>query len=154
MTALKVINQAGPVLKLIDADGPVLKLVCTNGATVKISEVGLRGPAGGDENSKSMSFSFGDATPAPIHTLPAGKAVIRCVLDIENAFNGAAPAISIGTMASPEAIMPVIANLPAEAGQYETNPAVKFLVPTALTLFIDPGAGASSGSGSVYLELF
>lgn len=113
--------------------------------------VGIIGPA---SNADLLhNFSFGDATPYKIGTVNAGKLIVAANVGIDQAFNGVGAAISIGTLADPESVMPATSILPSEIGTYERTVSAVAAISEDLYLFIAPGASASTGSGHVYIAV-
>lgn len=117
-------------------------------------EVGSRGPQGpkGDPGASggvlpTITFAFGDASPATAMTLPWRAEIISVSLQIEDAFDGDGASIALGTAADHELLMPAAFNAPGTLGVYETTPRVELPMDTPLMLTISPGAGAAHGRG-------
>ena len=100
-----------------------------------------------------VPFAYGDASPKPLLTVPAGGRVLAVRVIIDSPFDGAGAALSVGDAAGPAGLMPAGANDPAVPGTYAAHPAALYATGTALTLAITPGAGASQGTGLVMLTL-
>lgn len=121
---------------------------------VVVGIIGPAGPAGsGADLDLTHTFSFGDATPYLLGSLVAGKLVISARVTIENIFNGAGASISIGTLGNPNSVMATTSILPSEIGTYERAVSAILLTNQDLYLFIAPGAGASTGSGHLYVAV-
>lgn len=95
------------------------------------------------------AFSYGDANPALIASLPAGRRVALAQIDVATAFNGIGAALSIGTLGSPGSIMPADDNDPRQVCSYSTTP---MQTATDIYLFITPGSGATAGAGHVLIK--
>lgn len=118
---------------------------------IEILEAAEQGPPGRDGGGAQagIPFAFGDATPSLLG-LFAGTVVAVSIV-ILTPFNGVGAELSI---TSPSAtLIGAAQSLPGEFGRYETSPGLRLATPTALSLNITPGLGASAGSGIVYLEI-
>jgi hypothetical protein len=115
---------------------------------INISELGGLGGSSGDI---SRTFSFGDATPDLIGKVLNDLTISTCRVVIDTPFNGIGATVSVGTLSSPEMIMAQTDLLPSEVGIYESSPQMTNIVPQNFYIFITPGAGASSGSGRVFI---
>jgi hypothetical protein len=114
---------------------------------------GPRGPAGSSAGvNPPINFSFGDASPTPVLTLPAASEVAGIQLQIEQAFDGAGAAIRLGIAGQPGLLLDTWQNDPTSVGIYEVTPRVELPAGTALILTITPGAGASAGSGQFLIN--
>lgn len=100
----------------------------------------------------TLTFAYGDATPALIATILAGTRLFNVRVSIETPFNGTGADISVGTLASPNLIADASVMDPSVAAVFEFSPQDLFLVDTPIYLFITPGAGATTGTGSVILQ--
>lgn len=106
-------------------------------------------PAAGEQ---AISFSYGDATPALIGTIPAGYHASWVRLDIYASFDGAGAQITVGTLASPTLLMDAAQSDLTQVAAYESWPLGLMAVATAIYLFITPGSGASAGNGHVLIK--
>lgn len=132
-------------------------LLLTETALELLSE-GIMGPPGlpgtsGAGSLQSIPFAWGDATPATLLTVSAEKRIYRVRLLIEDIFNGGGASLSVGSADDPEDLVSTTENDPTSVGTYETYPDQRYLTDTLLRLTITPGAGASTGSGQVQLEI-
>lgn len=119
----------------------------------RVVSVGTQGPRGAPgEGWVEVPFRFGDATPKPLVTVAAGVLVKAVRLFVTEAFDGAGAALSVGDAGDPERLMASAEVLPGFVGEYETAPAVSYVVPTQVLLYITPGAVASAGGGVVVIE--
>lgn len=112
---------------------------------------GSAGAAGG--GIQAIDFAWGDATPKTLLTVASGKSIFSCRINIDIAFDGTAPSLTVGPAGDPDELMPAGSNDPATVGQYEYSPGVVYGASTALFLTIVPGAGASAGRGQVIFEI-
>ena len=99
-----------------------------------------------------LDFSYGDATPEAIGTLPADRAVLSVVVSIETAFDGTGAALSVGVTGSLSALMATSQNAPETVASYETFPGVSYGTDKTIYLSITPGSGASTGQGQAVIE--
>jgi len=100
-----------------------------------------------------IPFAFGDASPKPIASVLAGKAIFTVQLIITTPFNGTGAALMIGDAAQPDRLMASSRNSPAFVAEYETNPGWVATQDTQILLTITPGAGCTQGSGFILLEI-
>lgn len=100
----------------------------------------------------NYDFSFGDPTRNIMHA-PAGYRVISAKIIIKTAFNGAGASLKIGDAGNAESIMAAAGNDPTLVSVFATEPAVQYSVATPILFTINPGAGATQGSGSVVVEI-
>ncbi len=113
---------------------------------------GVLGESAGEPDIPAFFFSYGDATPKSLLTVEAGKRVLEVLVAIEVPFNGVGAALSVGTLADPDRLVPAGMIDPSVAATYEFSPAELFSADTAVFLFITPGSGASAGNGSVFFQ--
>lgn len=131
-------------------------LVIQGNATAEIIiGVGKQGPPGvsGVQPMSTANFAYGDATPAAIVTVPAGKRVYALRLFVEVPFDGMGASLSIGSSGNPEELMAAAENNLLEAGVYLVYPDKKYAGATPILLTITPGSGASAGSGQVQIDI-
>lgn len=116
---------------------------------------GIPGPPGpaGTGAVTVVNFAWGDASPALMVTVAANKRVWDVRVFIETPFNGASPALTVGSIAGPAELMAANENGPGSMGVYETYPNKKYGTSTLIYLTITPGAGASAGAGQVHFEI-
>ena len=98
-------------------------------------------------------FHYGDATPSPLMTIPAGKTILSCSIIITQAFNGIGASLSIGKSASYNDVMATSDNIPGELSTWQTAPNIVYGVNTPISLSITPGAGATAGAGIVTITV-
>lgn len=113
----------------------------------------LRGPRGvpGVSAGVELPFSWGDATPTPVVTVPINKRAFGVQLVIDQAFDGVGAQLYVGDAGDPQRLMSAASNIPSEAGNYETNPYHRYTVATPILFTIIPGVGASQGRGLLIL---
>lgn len=136
-------------------------VTATNDAVVEVQRVetvivavGAQGPAGRDGTSSGaleINFAYGDASPAILTTVPAGKLIYRIGLHIKQPFDGVGAALVIGDSTVNDRLMKADENDPTTVGSNETSPAYAYGSDTVVSLTIIPGAGASTGSGLISL---
>ncbi len=131
----------------------VVELIEIDGEHLEILSIGMQGPPGVSGTMFPVNFAFGNATPALLTTIPAGKRVYSVELFVETAFDGAGASLSVGPLAAPQELMATTENNPAALAVYETSPDKLYIMDTAIYLHITPGAGASAGNGQVRLHI-
>jgi len=94
-------------------------------------------------------FSWNDVNILPIDTA-VNERVIRVLLLIDTAFDDPTATLSVGDTGNTVRLQNTSENLPSVGGTYMSMPNYRYLVSTAVNLYISP-AGASQGSGIVYL---
>lgn len=99
-----------------------------------------------------IDFSYGDASPAVVHTMSAASEIVQVSLQIEQAFNGSGAAISLGTLTSPGLLFSSAMNNPAVVGVFEFSPREEIPAGADIILTITPGAGASQGAGQIFIQ--
>lgn len=97
-------------------------------------------------------FSFGDASPKIIATLPRAMMILAAKIQMITAFNGAASHLCLGTPAAPQSL---ISEAQVDATQvllYGTNPSLPLETGSQIVLTITPGAGCTRGTGWVVIH--
>lgn len=97
-------------------------------------------------------FSWGDANPITIFTLPAGKILASVILKIVNAFDSPST-IEIGIDGDLGFFMSSVSNAPQVQGIYSVNPYYRNTASTDVVLSIVLGDSNSTGSGFIFLQL-
>lgn len=126
---------------LVTRDRPQRQLVSKG-------QVGPAGLSGG--TVPAIGFSFGDATPATIFTCTSNAVLTQVSVVIDTVFNGASPSIKVSVGAV--IVMPTSENDPTQAAEYQAAPALAISHGDQVALTIIPGAGATAGSGRIFLE--
>lgn len=116
-------------------------------------EMGVQGPAGpaGTPGGtvQPISFSYGDA-PGAVYTPSAAGTITVARVVIETPFNGTAPSLQLGTLASPGAAMAATDNDPTSSGEYEVTADLHLAAGEPLRITVTPD-GSTAGSGRIYL---
>jgi len=99
----------------------------------------------------TATFRFDDVSPKKLFTLPAGVKILTTQIKIKTAFNGAAPSLTLGTLATPNNYIDTFQNDPKTVEEYETNPLDELAVATDIYIFIVPSA-STQGEGVVVIE--
>jgi hypothetical protein len=107
-------------------------------------------PVWKDTGVINVFFHYGDATPAPICTVPAGKVVLSARITILTAFDDAASTLSLGS--SGVTFLTTTENSTSMVGTYTSEPGVQFSLNTDITLTITPGT-STAGYGLVSITL-
>lgn len=113
---------------------------------------GPRGPAGSSAGSvPPISFAYGDAAGI-VYTAPSNGVFTVCRIDINTVFNGASPRIHVGIVGSIDALISYTQIDPTFVAKYEAAPDLFVTMGASVWLQIEPGAGATSGSGELLLN--
>jgi hypothetical protein len=100
-----------------------------------------------------VNFAFGDATPSPIY-IPAETGVLALLrVEIETPFDGTGAELTIGTESDPDAYVDASQVDPAVVASWEVCPDITVTSGSPIVLYITPGAGASTGTGRILIEL-
>ena len=154
MSGLDVVLIDDESVAVLEPDSFVIGVENTE---VDVVSVGEAGPAGLDglngAGQVSERFAFGDATPKVITIAIGGKLVTTVTIIITQPFNGASPALTVGSAGAPDGLMQADQNDPTFEGEYEANPGVQYGIDTQILLTITPGMGASQGAGLVVIEM-
>lgn len=105
------------------------------------------------QNAIVVPFSWGDASPKPIATVPAGGTIFTAQIVILVSFNGDGAALELGEAGQPDRLIAANQNDPKLAAEYETNPGLLFFSSTDLYLTITPGSGCTQGNGFILIEV-
>lgn len=124
----------------------------------RIISAGAQGPAGangtpganGQGSAIAHLFSWGDATPAFVANVPAGKVVFKVEIVLLTAFNTAST-LTVGDSGNTSRLFSVIDIDLSSAATYQANPNFLYGSLTAVNLYITPGVGNSLGNGIVLL---
>jgi hypothetical protein len=132
--------------------------VATSSASWNVYGSGAQGPRGIDGLSASgfitpLSFSYGDASPAVALIVGQPSEILSVTLKIVSAFNGVGATLSLGTSADSGLIFSAAEVSPGTEAIFEFTPLLKCAAGTTLILSINPGAGATQGSGQVLMSL-
>jgi hypothetical protein len=104
-------------------------------------------------NDIEMPFSWGDATPAVIVVVPAGKTVFKVQVVLQNVFNGAAVGLTIGDSADNDRLLAAEHISLFDLATYETNPNYLYVTQTEVYLYISVDGSNTQGNGVVLMEL-
>lgn len=117
------------------------------------TESGLKGDQGppGTSGGIEFPFSWGDASPASVVVAPSGKLVYQVQLHIYTSFDGVSPTLQVGDVGQADRLMSAAQNDPTETGTYSSSPAKIYGSDTSVLLTINPGTGATAGSGLLIL---
>lgn len=144
-------------------DTTSISIVSTESQLLEVGTVGPQGPQGpqGPPGSSSgfvngsahVEFEWNSVTTLPISVVTGDKVVIKASIIIMQAFNGTAPSLRIGDTGNLSRLVGVSDNNPSAVGEYSVSPQVSYNVDTQINLIINPGSGASQGSGLVVIEV-
>jgi len=141
------VGTDGVLTQTYPATGWVQQVAVARSATEIFIDVQ---PPAEREETLSLPFAWGDATPAAIGIMPPGL-VTRVELVIETPFDGSGPSLRVGRSGALEELLAAAQVDPAAAGIYETSPGVRYASATPLLLSIVPGAAAAAGNGLVVI---
>lgn len=146
ITALSVTSQdLGKIAKALDTGALyVLNTVSPDEWVV----VGATAPT-----EISLNFNYGDSTPAVLFTAAANKVIYDISLYITIPFNGTNASLTVGDSADTDRLMESTENAVTIVGGNTTTPAYKYSTDTVVNLYITPGAGATTGSGTLTFKI-
>lgn len=104
------------------------------------------------ENIVAVPFLFSTPSPLVLAALVPGQILDRACVLVQTAFDGAAPQISLGTFADPDAALPAFGVDPRAVGQYENDQLLPITTPDFLILTIAP-SGSTQGTGLLFYRL-
>lgn len=123
----------------------------------ELLEVAKQGPPGppGAAGGASIEFPFawGDASPRTVTVAGSAKLVYAVDIHISEAFDGTAPALTVGDGGSPARLMTATQNDPGAIGSYTSAPDHRYGTNTSIILTITPGVGATAGAGLLTLSV-
>ncbi len=139
---------------VIIPDRSAVESVTKQTRTVSVSTTGPRGPRGADGSGQipPINFAWGDASPIAVYTPAEDVWVDDIQIVITAVFDGVGAQIALGTAGSPELYMPFVYSAANRLGTYEASPDLVLAAGTDVILTIVPGAGASTGAGSLLLS--
>ena len=121
---------------------------------VTLGVQGDKGEAGMDSGEQpASSFSFNEPTPKVLKTLTAGRLISEINLSIRVPFDGSGASLAIGTASAPGELVASNENDPSRLLQFEFSPDVQYPAGTEIILTINPGTGATQGSGVVEFQM-
>jgi hypothetical protein len=133
-------------------------IVVTGGGNLITMEViqvaGPQGPTGpsGQGTAVSLNFSWGDATPALIATIPAGKTVFKVEVILLVAFD-VASTLTVGDAGNVQRLVDITDSDLTQTGGYQVNPNFLYNSLTDVNLYLTPGVGNTQGSGLILLYI-
>jgi len=115
---------------------------------------GLQGISGSSGNGSALaaSFSWGDAMPAIIATIPAGKVVFKVELILKTAFDVSSN-ITIGDSADNTRLFNVNGLDLSQVGTYQSNPDYVYSASTPVNIYLTLGVGNSTGNGIILIYI-
>jgi len=99
-----------------------------------------------------LTFSWGDATPALIGIVPAGKIVYKVEVNVLVAFD-VVSTLSVGDVGDHERVFDIGSVDLSAVGSYQTNPTTTYGSLTNINLYLTPGVGNTQGSGLILLYI-
>lgn len=114
---------------------------------------GRDGASSAGEVTTVTNFAFGDASPAVLGLVSAGKQIFDVEVNIVAPFDGVGSALTVGDSVASNRLMAAGQNDPATAGRYNAAPEYVYPGTAQLLLYITPGEGATTGSGTVAIRV-
>lgn len=106
----------------------------------------------GAGTASTLTFSWGDATPALIGSALAGKTVYKVEINILVPFDTIST-LTVGDSSNNASLFPA-SNIDLQTvGSYETNPSLKFVSTTDINLYLSPRVGNTQGNGLILLYI-
>lgn len=110
------------------------------------------GPSGDVASEIHATFSWGDVSSVIIGSM-AENAVIHSInFVVLEVYDGSGAEVTIGTVADPDLLLSANDVDLKTIGTYLISPGYKFPADTDIKLFNTPGAGASTGNGTVVIN--
>jgi hypothetical protein len=122
-----------------------------------IVETGFQGPPGAPGSSGNGSavihaFAWGDATPATIIYVPAGKMVFKVEVILKTPFDGESM-LTIGDILDNARLLGADDIDLTVVGTYQTNPGFTYAEITSVNVYLALGGGISTGSGLILIYI-
>jgi hypothetical protein len=125
--------------------------ITINAATVSnVAYANRAGSAATVDGWVKVPFTFSDASPKIVTTIPANAVVSQVEIIITTPFTDTNAKLSVGTVASSNELVSFTDNLPSQAGTYTTVPGRIYLSETHVVLTIVPGS-SYTGSGMLII---
>lgn len=122
--------------------------------TIRLVTLAVRGQQGADGSGAiTVPFEWNSISILPITIAVFDKAVLAVSVCLVEAFDGLAPSLSIGDAANHERLLPAAYVDPSHPFTFSAHPGYRYSTSTQLNLYINPGTGASRGSGVVTVEM-
>ena len=107
----------------------------------------------GADGAIIFPFSYGDATPAIIASIPAGTLISSIAICVLTEFDGLGASLSIGVDGiGADTLMTIEQNTPMIISEFVTYPMYTFTEEKNILLYITPGTGATRGSGIILIN--
>jgi hypothetical protein len=146
--------RTNPVVNktIVNDERPIIRPTIEQ-TQLKVGTPGLQGIPGqsGGISVPPINFTFGEA-PHAVWPAPVNGTFTVARVEITEEFDGTGASISAGTQAQPSAVMPPELNNPYELGSYETAADFEVAQGGQLYITIVPGAGATRGAGTLYVD--
>jgi|GEM_PF-5428959 len=97
--------------------------------------------------STNLSFSFGDASPVNVIIAQVGQLIESVKILILTPFDGVGASLEVGDVGQSDRLLLQNQVNPSVAATYESNPNYTYGSITQIELTINPGTGATQGSG-------
>jgi hypothetical protein len=133
--AILSVAEAGTFLRKVDSPGRLYE-------SVTASEI-----TGGAGTGIKHFFAWGDVSSTLIREMESGSMINSIYFVVKEAFNGVGAAVTIGTVADPDLLVPADEVDLTIVGTYLLTPGYSFTVDTEIKVFNTPGSGASTGTG-------
>jgi len=123
--------------------------------TIRLITLAVRGQQGADgTGAVTIPFEWNSITILPLTIAIFDKTVLMLEVCMVTAFDGAGASLSIGDTANHSRLMTTGEVDPTLEATFSNNPGYRYSNSTQVNLYINPGSGASRGSGvvSVFME--
>lgn len=112
----------------------------------------MRGPSGNGAPAPVL-FGFGSVSQSTLIAMPVSGYITELLIDVEDAFDGAGAALSIGLGGDPNALMPDGYSALSIAQTYSASPMAFVAAGTPIIATYVAGAGASKGTARIYFAI-
>jgi hypothetical protein len=112
----------------------------------------LKGTITAKSGGLALRFSWGDATPEVIASIPAGKVVSKVEINLLTAFN-VPSTLSVGDSSDVQRLFPIDGIDLTQAGKYQASPNYIYTSATTVNLYLSPGVGNTQGNGVVVITI-
>jgi len=103
-------------------------------------------------NNIQLPFSFSDATPVNVFIAKANELIEEIQILILTAFDGAGASLEVGDATLNDRLVTINQNDPTIPATYIITPNYSYVSSTQVLLTIDPGTGATQGSGLLLIR--
>lgn len=109
------------------------------------------GPVRGVDNIQ-LNFAFGDVSPVNVFQAEANQLIEEIQILILETFNGIGAFLKVGDAIQDDRLFTANQNYPSVSATYVVTPNYSYGSLTQILLTIDPGSGATQGSGLLLVK--